>query len=591
MTARLIARLLLAIAVLLPAGGTLAAPSGDAPRVAIVIGATAPVPGRVVLRHAHRDAEAVRDALVAVGGFEAGRVHVLRDPEPAALLALVAREAGALAGVPHGLLLFYFSGHADGGALYSAGKAVPIEALRAALDRPEVSLRLGVVDACQGGGWTRAKGLSPEAPFEVTVPSLLASEGSALIASSSGSGAAHESDALGGSFFTHHFVAALRGAGDERRRGEVTLTEAFEYARQQTVRDTARRAAEPQHPSFAINLKGRQDVVLAHLASSPSSLALDQSDGPIELIHMGTGLRVLELPQGRRQVVLAVPAGTYLVRRVDVAGVSAREVVVPPAGVATVSEQELVLVATDRLALKGREPVVQTGRWPARGGGELGASLETWRDARLDHLGVGTGDALGAGAMVRFDGRYGLTDRLAWKFGTLALSYRLGERGGLEVAPYAGLLSWRSGLERARDTGAAGEPLDGTQARLGGGLGLRAPFQGGAAVFTLGGEGLLSDRLSGGWQAHVAAGLSLAIGPYLTVHLAVSASRSHQDRGSWNSTTLSFRDLTFGSVQEFGLESLPLLRVHPWDAWAIDFFAAGGDRRRVSYRLGVSRTY
>lgn len=599
MTSTRLHALLLAAALLAPATAS-AATQPAAPRVAIVVGATAPIPGRAVLRHAYRDAEAIRDALVSVGGYAADHVHVLRDPEPAALLALMTREADALARVPQGLLFFYFSGHADSGALYSAGQPVSIEALRVALDRPEVSLRLGVIDACQGGAWTRAKGLAPDAPFEVAIPPLLASEGSALISSSSGTESAHESDALEGSFFTHHFVAAMRGAGDDKHRGEVTLTDAFEYARRQTIRETARRASEAQHPSFAINLKGRQDVVLAQLASSPSSLAVVQDDGPIELVHLGSGLRLLELPPGRRQVTVAVPPGTYLVRKVGATGVMAREVVVPVRGEARVSEHDLVLVGNDRLMLKGGEPEVMRSSWPAEGGGELGVSLKTWEGTTLDFWGLGTGTDFGVGSMARFDGRYGLTDRLAWKIGTLALSYRLGDRGGVEVAPFAGVLSWKLRLQPVREPDRAGFMRGGSEAQVGGGVGMRAPFFMGAVVITLEGERLWIGGTPG-YQARAALGLSLTAGPYVTFHVAAAYVRYSFPARPWIIQTPSGTVFTgmggdenlirIGSVQDFGLESLPLVRLGPWRQWALDFFASGGEYLTVSYRLGVSRRF
>jgi hypothetical protein len=524
---------------------------------------------------------------------------VLRDPEPAALLALVAREAGALAGVPQGMLFFYYSGHADQGALYTAGKEVSIEALRAALDRPEVSLRVGVIDACQGGGWTRAKGLVPDAPFEVTLPSLLASEGSALISSSSGSEAAHESDQLRGSFFTHHFAAALRGAADDRHAGEVTLTEAFEYARQQTVRETARRAAEPQHPSFALNLKGRQDLVLAQLAQAPSALAVEQAEGPVELVHLGSGLRLLELPPGRRQVTLAVPPGSYLVRKVSPGGVLAREVVVPATGAARVAEQELVLVGAERLAVKGSAPVARSS-WPQAGGGELALGVDTWEQTRVGHWGVGTGSPFGVGAMARFDGRCGLTDRLAWKIGTAALAYRLGD-GEAEVALHGGLLAWKVALDEALEPNLGGFMRGASEARVGGGLGARLPNAAGAVVLTLEGDHVFIGREQG-WTGQAALGFTLALGSAVRLHLAAAVRKVELPGFVVRSNTggvLTEENfgghmgygLYFGSVQEFGLEPLPLVRISPAGTWALDLFASGGDYRQISFRLGVSRPF
>src|SRR6185436_8806247 len=127
-------------------------------RVAVLVGANQPGPGRRPLQHAHHDAEQMAEVLAAVGRFPAEQIHVLRDPTPDQVLALLQRSA-ALLRSPDSLLYFYYSGHADDQALYPAGKPLPLAALRAALDASGAVVRLGLVDACRGGAWTRAKGL------------------------------------------------------------------------------------------------------------------------------------------------------------------------------------------------------------------------------------------------------------------------------------------------------------------------------------------------------------------------------------------------------------------------------------------------
>jgi caspase domain-containing protein len=581
---------------------TRAAAIDPARRAAIVVGASAPVPGRPLLRHAHHDADVIADVLSTVGGFERARVHVLHDPEPAALLAVVEREAAALAGIPQAMLFFYYSGHAGDGALFTAGKPVPVDALRRALDRADVSVRIGVLDACHGGEWTRAKGLVPDAPFEVPLPPLLAAEGSALIASSSGAESAHESDALGGSFFTHHFAAALRGAADAARHGEVTLGEAFEYARAQTIRETARVSRETQHPSFALNLRGRQDVVLAQTAQSPSTLAVKQADGPLEVIHLGSGLRMVELPPGSRSVVLAVPAGRYLVRKVSDGGVLAREVPVPRDGSAYVQEHELVLVATDRLALKGDRPRGTPGDWPERGGGELEIGLETTEKLGLGWVGIGTGDDVGNGGMLRLDARIGITDRLAWKVGTLALAYRLGERGGVEVAPYAGLLSWKMRFAGDGPSPQLGGFYGGDKEwRIGAGVGMRAPFAVGAFVFTFAADRATIGQETGN-RFQVGLGLTLNAGSKLAFHLSAGVSR--YDFPELVVDTIDpingFRSVrnyggqatvTWIGSPEFGLASLPLVRVGPFGGFSLNLYAGSERYRPIWYRAGIARTF
>jgi hypothetical protein len=141
----------------------------------------------------------------------------------------------------------------------------------------------------------------------------------------------------------------------------VTLTEAFEYAKERTIRDTLRVASETQHPSYAVNLRGRRDLVLAQVAASPSTLSLSQDEGPLELIHADSGLQLLELPAGPRRVKLAVPPGTYLVRKRLAQGNLVREIVVAPGGRNEISEAQLTLVGHVGLAAKSaRDPVAPT---------------------------------------------------------------------------------------------------------------------------------------------------------------------------------------------------------------------------------------
>jgi len=566
---RLTIALLLAHALALPVRAE-AARRDVPPRVGIIVGAQGGAPGRAGLRHAHRDAQTMADVLTTVGRFPRDRVHLLRDPAPGELVAVLQREAAALSGRPDALLFFYFSGHADQGALYSGGRPVPLDAVRRALDRQDVAVRIGVIDACQGGGWTRAKGLLPDAPFEVTLPQVLESEGSALISSSTGDESAHESDALGGSFFTVHLAAGLRGAADESGDGDVTLTEAFEYARAQTIRDTARQAREPQHPSFALNLRGRQDLVLAQVAASPSTLAVEQERGPLELVHLATGLRMLELPPGRRSARIAVPPGRYLVRRLAPEGVRARELDVPRQGQVEVREDDLVLVASERLAVKG-PPAALPASTPAALDWELslGLLLSSY-STEVVGLQLGDWSIQNDGSSIRLDGRVGLTDRLAWRLGTLGFAYRLGSAGGTEVIPHGGLLAWRAGNYGG--------------VRLGGGLGLRQPIGPGAIVATAGRdwEGNISRFDLSAWavdRTHVAIGYGVQVGALGSFHLAVRFIRSHRNEVSMFDGMFFYPAITedtvvMGSVQELGLASLPLIRLRLPSSWWLDVHAA-----------------
>jgi hypothetical protein len=339
-------------------------------RLALIVGANGAPPGRSPLRYSHEDAQRVAEVLVGVAGFNDGDVSVLLDPQPQTVLDALdrlLREAEAAS--REAVLFFYYSGHADDAALYPAGRTLRMADLKPRLEDPRAKVRIGIIDSCRGGGWTGTKGLTAAEPFDVNVPLGLSNEGSILIASSSGLENAHESEALRGSFFTHHWNGGLMGAADRNGDGRVTMSEAFEYARTLTIRDTALVTQTPQHPSFHMNLSGRQDFTLASVPSRGSALMLEQSQGPLELVNLDSGLVVLESARGRTVLRLAVTPGRYLVRRRDPSGIWAREVEVPPDGQAHLSEEQLLLARPSGLAAKDAvpridsAPVVPPGHW------------------------------------------------------------------------------------------------------------------------------------------------------------------------------------------------------------------------------------
>ncbi|WP_224249977.1 caspase family protein [Hyalangium gracile] len=347
-----VCRLLLVLPLL---WGTAHATERAPARAAVVVGANAAMGRRAALRYAHEDARRMAEVLTQLGDFPAEQVQVLLDPDPGQVLSVLdarLKELGRLPGET--LLLFYYSGHADQHALYPGGRALPLEALRQRLAGSGATVRLGIIDACRGGGWTQAKGLEQEpAPFEVKLPLELRSEGSALIASSSGLENAHEAEVLEGSFFTHHLVAGLRGAADQTGDGEVSLQEAFSYAKEFTVRDTALLGRGPQHPSFDLNLRGRDDLPLTRVDASGNRLVLRQTKGPLQVMRASTGTQVLEIPEGRRTSWLGLGPGRYLIVRREEGGETfAREVVLTAGQTLVVDESSLTGVPSPVLARK-----------------------------------------------------------------------------------------------------------------------------------------------------------------------------------------------------------------------------------------------
>ena len=315
-----------ALATILFAGTALCALTARAespsPRWAVIVGSNTEVLGRGPLRYAHRDAKQLSRALVDLGGFAEADVRTLLDPRPTEVLAALDSLVSKASDAEDGVVLFYYSGHADARALYPDGAPLPLGELKRRLQNPRVSLRVGIVDACRGGGWTGTKGFVPDEPFEVTVPDTPEARGTVFVASSSGDQAAHESETLAGSFFTHHFIAGLRGAADDDSDGVVALSEAYRYARQRTVRDAAIYASGEQHPSFRVQLSGRQDVSMTWLDRGSSTLVIGPRQGLMQIVDLDSGVTAFELPAGQTPRTLAMDEGRYILRRRDDTGAS-----------------------------------------------------------------------------------------------------------------------------------------------------------------------------------------------------------------------------------------------------------------------------
>jgi hypothetical protein len=578
-------------------------------RIAVVVGANAAAPGRKPLRFSQADATAFGRVLVELGGFAPNDVHVLLDPDPAQVLGALDGELSHLQGET--LVVFYYSGHADATALYPHGRPLTFASLRERLSDSRASLRIGIIDACRGGGWTGTKGLTETAPFEVNLPMVLDNEGSVLIASSSGLEDAHESETLGGSFFTHYWNAGLRGAADTDADGRITLAEAFDYAKALTIRDSALYTASPQHPSFAMNLRGRQDLTLAKLGAADAVLTVEQHVGPLELVHLGSGIVVLEIPKGERSLRLAVAPGRYVLRRREDQKTWARELVVRAGQTTRIDEARLDLLGETAMAIKPALPRPTTATTLPAGRYELTAAFG------VNHSETSTGLNIGSTRKYSFSLSmpHGFTDRLQWSIPTLSLTYRFGERGGLEWIPWGGLVGWDVGYTSWSGLVLAGAPGVGLDLRVW--TSFHSSFDFGVRFSShfrwRSGDGLCKYRDPNDiavvcddddapfapktWRASVTAGYTHTLADSVTLHFAVSLSQNVLYEGSFPRFGPSRAEndwvLGIGSVQVLALRAQPLVRVHINDTFALNFDAAlrkGFAQRRFddTYSLGFN---
>lgn len=313
-------------------------------RFALVAGANDGGAGRAVLRFAVRDARSFASVLAELGGVSHEDITLLEEPDVTTLLSTLhgfAPRMQAAAEVDRVELVFYYSGHSDEEGLLLGNERLGYRELRALVDELPADVRIVVLDSCSSGALTRLKGGVRRPPFLLDASSKV--KGHAFLTSSSEDEAAQESDRVGGSFFTHYLVSGLRGAADASGDGKVTLTEAYHYAFQETLRRTERSAAGPQHASYDIRLVGTGDLVMTDLRTGAADLELSAPlHGRVLVRHAdGTLLAEVRKLDGRTRV-LSVPPGSY---RVHVEGeggkVRGTSVLVAHGGRAVVTPSDL----------------------------------------------------------------------------------------------------------------------------------------------------------------------------------------------------------------------------------------------------------
>jgi hypothetical protein len=245
---------------------------------ALIVGSNTGGPGQTELHYAEDDARRVGAVLTELGGYTPDSVDVLVHPTPDALrdrlAKLAVRVAADQAAGKQSRVFFYYSGHARAEAIDLGDSELPVVELRTRLLEIPATLTVVVLDACQSGAFSRIKGARPAADFSINSRQHLDAQGVAVLASSSGSELSQESEQLRGSYFTHHFLIGLRGAGDANHDGQVSLDEAYRYAYHQTLLATAETAVGGQHVSLEVELKGHGEVPLSYPRAATSAIEL-----------------------------------------------------------------------------------------------------------------------------------------------------------------------------------------------------------------------------------------------------------------------------------------------------------------------------
>ncbi|MBI3181349.1 MAG: caspase family protein [Myxococcales bacterium] len=327
----------------------------EARRFALAIGQNVGDPGEERLRFADADAARLLEAMVEVGGVSLGDATALRGAEAegvrSALAALESRMAREATRADQ--LLLYVSAHADEGELHLGGTRLPLAELNDFLRRAPVGVAMLVVDSCRSGAVTRLKGLRPVEGARVLVEAAEIA-GRIVISSSGPDEYAQESDELGGSYFTHHLVAAIRGAADTSRDGRVTLQEAYSYAYARTLESTFSTPGGVQRPSYHVDLRGHGELVLSEPSRGRGRLVLDiEPAGRWQIASADGRTLVAQLDKAQGPVVLGLSPGKYRVRTRSDDGQLERTVSVPEGGEAVVRFAELEWTPVPKVAMKG----------------------------------------------------------------------------------------------------------------------------------------------------------------------------------------------------------------------------------------------
>ena len=319
-------------------------------RFALIVGNNSGGMGKVPLRYAEKDAENMYEVLKNLGQFESENLLVINGKDaPAAVAALdefkklIKKKTG---GEDESLFVFYYSGHADAENLRIGDSVLSMKELKSHIKQMPADVRIAILDACQSGEFTQLKGGQKAAPFEVIVDDQLKASGDATISSSTAIESSQESEELAASYFSYFLTTGLRGAADLNGDNRISLTEAYQYAYNQTVAHSAQAIGPVQHPSFQYDLRGKGEIILTDLSEKSSALlfpALLQGD--FFIYDKNKGWLVAELAKepgvGKK---LAVSAGNYVIKKKEKNKIFQKEIAVPLG-------QEVTVDFSDAMAL------------------------------------------------------------------------------------------------------------------------------------------------------------------------------------------------------------------------------------------------
>lgn len=290
------------------------ASTAHAQRFAVVIGNNVGRADERPLAYAEHDAARLAEVLTSVGAVRPDHLVLVQGATAlAARQALIATNERLRDAAAPALLVVYYSGHGDAEALHLGDTRLPIAEIEGLVRGSAARLRVLIVDACRSGVLTHSKGGRPAPAMQLA---QLAGDGVIVLTASAAGEDAQESPALGGSFFTHHLLSGLLGAADVDRDGGVTVTEAYDYAYANTLRDSSATLAGAQHPSYRYDVRGQGEVVLTELRTAGPRAQLELPGGLDVLVLRGapSGAVIAEARTDAGPASLSVPAGRLFLR-------------------------------------------------------------------------------------------------------------------------------------------------------------------------------------------------------------------------------------------------------------------------------------
>ena len=291
--------------------------ASDIVRVALVIGHNQGWKGEDPLRFATRDALRMATVLKQRGLF--AQVFLKLNPSKQnieQIFETIHKRTKSLYKKKKLHFLFYYSGHADQKYLHLGkksrrkGKRFTISKLIKLLKKIKAAVKIIIVDSCYSGVFLyrfKGRGTGFKRSFPI---SLQVAKGLAILTSTSSVGRAREDEALKASVFSHYLIRGLYGNADKNNDGNVTIEEAFRYARNQ-VRS---HLGESQPPHYRKNL-GQEKLYPLSLPTQ-AQIILPIQSGDLYKIKAKASQEILEKNATHGSKTWVTP-GTYTVHLQD----------------------------------------------------------------------------------------------------------------------------------------------------------------------------------------------------------------------------------------------------------------------------------